>query len=113
MSRMLISRLLPEELYSIPLQVVFVNILGCFFMGAVASHVHLPDYIKYFLITGFLGGFTTFSAFALDVALLLEKKLLLHSLAYTTVTIVFSIASFFSGAKIANTAFSYYGIHKG
>ncbi len=55
-----------------------VNIVGSFVMGVIVESLALrfqvsPE-MRAFLVTGVLGGFTTFSAFSLDVSLLLEKK---------------------------------------
>ena len=55
-----------------------VNIIGSFVMGVIVESLALrfqvsPE-MRAFLVTGVLGGFTTFSAFSLDVSLLLEKK---------------------------------------
>jgi len=55
-----------------------VNIIGSFIMGVIVEGLALrfqvsPE-MRAFLVTGVLGGFTTFSAFSLDVSLLLEKK---------------------------------------
>jgi fluoride exporter len=55
-----------------------VNIIGSFVMGviveALALRFQVSPEMRAFLVTGLLGGFTTFSAFSLDVSLLLEKK---------------------------------------
>ncbi len=55
-----------------------VNIAGSLAMGLViglaASKFHLTNELRVFITTGFLGGFTTFSAFSLDFALLYERK---------------------------------------
>jgi fluoride exporter len=55
-----------------------VNIIGSFVMGVIVEGLALrfqvsPE-MRAFLVTGVLGGFTTFSAFSLDISLLLEKK---------------------------------------
>jgi fluoride exporter len=55
-----------------------VNIAGSLAMGLViglaASKFQLTNELRVFAATGFLGGFTTFSAFSLDFALLFERK---------------------------------------
>jgi CrcB protein len=54
-----------------------VNILGCFIMGIIAEgmalHFNASQEMRSFLMTGILGGFTTFSAFALDAGNLIER----------------------------------------
>lgn len=60
-----------------PAGTLAVNVVGSFLMGVVAeyfaSKTHLPQHWRLFLTTGILGGFTTFSAFSLDAALLYER----------------------------------------
>lgn len=72
----LIVNLLP---YTFPFGTFVVNILGCFVMGAVIGvaerYVWFDHSWRIFLTAGFCGGFTTFSAFALEnVELLLDKN---------------------------------------
>ncbi|WP_026294817.1 fluoride efflux transporter CrcB [Sediminispirochaeta bajacaliforniensis] len=46
-----------------------VNLVGCFFIGFIvglADRTMLPRVLKVVLVTGFLGGFTTFSSFSLE-----------------------------------------------
>lgn len=54
-----------------------VNVLGCFVMGAIAEGLALrfnvPSEVRSFMMTGILGGFTTFSAFALDAGNMIER----------------------------------------
>lgn len=53
-----------------PLATLIVNIVGCFLIGLIATasqHSHyMSSEARLFLITGILGGFTTFSAFGLE-----------------------------------------------
>lgn len=52
-----------------PWSTAIVNILGCILAGIIAglsTRYHLSLQTKYLVFTGFLGGFTTFSAFSLD-----------------------------------------------
>lgn len=57
-----------------PWGVFACNLIGCFLIGAIYGWLksHHPDWIHPLFITGLLGGFTTFSSFALDTQLLLQ-----------------------------------------
>ncbi|MFP4314162.1 MAG: fluoride efflux transporter CrcB [Alphaproteobacteria bacterium] len=80
-----------------PLGTLIVNIAGSFVMGLLISifaHLWQPSpEIKLFLITGFLGAFTTFSSFSLDFVNLWERGDLLGALSYALFSVVFSITA--------------------
>ena len=76
-----------------PLGTFIVNVIGCLIFGAVigaAQHrfVLTPE-TRAFLLVGILGGFTTFSAFSLDTALLIER----HSFGLAAGYVVGSVAA--------------------
>ena len=59
-----------------PFGTLIVNVVGSFVMGVIAGLFALRGHhpaLRLFLTTGVIGGFTTFSAFSLDTALLLER----------------------------------------
>jgi CrcB protein len=63
--------------YSIPIGTLFVNLIGSLIMGflfAIFQNLEIESNLKFMLTTGFLGALTTFSTFALETFLLLEKK---------------------------------------
>src|SRR5262245_63998268 len=66
-----------------PYGTMFVNITGSLAMGLIAGWFALRgkggQMVPLFLTTGILGGFTTFSAFSLDVALLWERGQILST----------------------------------
>ena len=104
MMRLGISHLLPLTLGRfLPFPILAINISGCFMMGFLtalfASFWPLPPTVKIFLTTGFLGGFTTFSTFALETALLIERGLFLYATLYIVTSTLLSIAAFFMGLK--------------
>jgi CrcB protein len=59
----------------VPLGTLAANLLGAYLAGAIATFLLLrtgyPDAMRLFLITGFLGGLTTFSSFSLEMVALL------------------------------------------
>jgi CrcB protein len=63
--------------YGFPFATLFVNVTGSFAMGAIIGHIHsregVPEILKLALTTGFLGGFTTYSAFSIETVLLLRN----------------------------------------
>ncbi len=84
-----------------PLATLTVNIVGSFFMGLITGLIALGWNIspraQLFLMTGILGGFTTFSAFSLDVLALQERGEMVGILIYIVLSVVLSIAAAFFG----------------
>jgi len=80
-----------------------VNILGSLLMGLIAGWLALKagagwsQHLRLFLTTGFLGGFTTFSAFSLDVALLWERGAHGAATLYVAASVLLAIAALFAG----------------
>ncbi len=73
-------------------------------MGLIAALFvikgELPQEWRLFLTTGVLGGFTTFSAFSLETALLYERGETLGAAAYVAASIILSIAAVFAGLQV-------------
>lgn len=93
------ARLLPDG--SFPIATLTVNITGSIAMGILAAIFAFkgggPQQWRLFLTTGILGGYTTFSAFSLDVAVLYERGDLLSTIAYVLASVVLSVAGLFLG----------------
>ena len=92
---------------SFPVGTLFINILGSFLMGAVAGYfiarMGVSQHLRLFLATGILGGFTTFSAFSLETALLWERGQALQAIAYTVLSVTLSVAGLFAGLALMRT----------
>lgn len=82
---------------------VIVNVLGSVLMGVlvVALSKYGGNRLAPFLMTGLLGGFTTFSAFSLDAVLLWERGEAGLALAYVAGTVCLSLAGITAGLWVA------------
>ena len=79
-----------------------VNVLGGLMMGVLVGMLAFrggADQEKWRLLlgVGVLGGFTTFSAFSLEVALMLERRAWGEAVTYSLVSVVLSVAALFLG----------------
>jgi fluoride exporter len=92
----------------LPYGTLAVNILGSFAMGLIAGYLAFRGDAsqpwRLFLTTGLLGGFTTFSAFSLDAALLWERGALWPFAAYVAGSVAASILALFAGLAIFRPA---------
>jgi CrcB protein len=91
-----------------PLAVLSINIVGSFAMGvfvvfaAKTSNTHLSP----FIMTGILGGFTTFSAFSLEAYTLFERGQTGAAGLYVLASVILSIAGLIAGVMIARGLFA-------
>lgn len=88
-----------------PAGTLAVNVLGCLMMGLIAGFFafrgHLPQEMRLFLTTGLLGGFTTFSAFSLDAALLWERGEVGLAALYVGASVILSLLAVAAGLAIS------------
>jgi CrcB protein len=87
-----------------PYHTFIINITGSIVMGLVAGYLAFKggpsQHWRLFLMTGILGGYTTFSAFSLDAALLYERGQIALALLYVLGSVVLSIAGLFAGLAL-------------
>ena len=88
-----------------PWATLIVNILGSLMMGFLAAFLaekysDQPD-LRLFLLTGVLGGFTTFSAFSLDVFNLVQRGESSTAMIYASASVVLSIVAVFAGFVVS------------
>ncbi|GGG64741.1 putative fluoride ion transporter CrcB [Salipiger pallidus] len=85
-----------------------VNILGSFAMGLLITVLGSLSATRLhpLLAVGFLGGFTTFSSFSLDVATLYERGDIALAAGYAAVSVVASILALFLGLALARSFFA-------
>ena len=89
-----------------PWSTLIVNAAGCLVMGVLAEAIAAraganTAALRAFLMTGILGGFTTFSAFSLDFAALIERKSHLAAALYLGASVGLSLAGVFAGLALA------------
>ena len=81
---------------------LFVNVFGSFVFGILVSiGEDKSEYFNLFLLTGLLGGFTTFSQFSFDVVTL-QNNGNLYSIIYILSSVLISITMALLGIYIAN-----------
>jgi CrcB protein len=89
---------------SLPYGTMTVNLIGSFAMGAVVAASVLTEGItptvRLVLTTGFLGGFTTYSAFNHETVSYLEANLWMRALANVLITVVACLAAGMGGAAV-------------
>lgn len=95
----------PHVTTGFPIGTILVNLIGCFLIGVlwnlVGRSLQWNEELKLLLMTGFCGGFTTFSAFTLEgVGLLKENKTTLFII-YITASVVGGLLATLIGIRIA------------
>jgi fluoride exporter len=86
-----------------PVAIITVNVVGSFLMGVfvVAAAQRGLTYLSPFVMTGLLGGFTTFSAFSLETVNLIERGALGQASLYVTLSVGLSIGGMVLGLMAA------------
>ncbi len=87
-----------------PWGTMIVNVVGSFGMGMLVVYLMSKDGgTRYapLLMTGVLGGFTTFSAFSLDALTIFERGEAMPALFYVLATVALSILAIFIGLSVA------------
>jgi len=94
---------------SFPLATLVINIIGSCAMGVLVGTLArlTPEWgpeARLFVAVGILGGFTTFSAFSLDVITLLERGEMASALTYALLSVVVSVLALYLGLLITRGA---------
>ena len=89
-------------LHRFPIGIFACNILGCFLIGCIFGHFTQkhPAWLFPFLVTGILGGFTTFSAFGKDTIEAFQDGFTTIALANVLLSVTLSLAAVWSGMKL-------------
>lgn len=87
-----------------PLATLGVNVAGSFLMGLLVALLGRESAWAPLLITGALGGFTTFSAFSLDAVALWQRGQAVTAATYVAASVLLSIAALLAGFAMGRTA---------
>jgi len=89
---------------ALPYGTLIVNVAGSFLMGLLAGFFMyrsgIPQHVRLFLTTGILGGFTTFSTFSLDAAVLIERHAYGMAAGYVVGSVAAGLAGLFFGLSL-------------
>ena len=89
---------------NLPIGTFFVNVLGSFIIGLLINALEMRSsseiFIKYFLIIGVLGSYTTFSSFSYEVIELYNNKKLFLSIIYILASVFSCIVAAYVGYTI-------------
>lgn len=106
-ARYAIARLWPTVPAGWPLATMAVNVVGSFAIGWLSALLAsraaaggATETLRVFLMTGVLGGFTTYSAFALETVTLGSSGEMLRAAAYVVVTVVLCLAAALAGRAL-------------
>jgi CrcB protein len=90
-----------------PYHTLLINIIGSLLIGLIAGYFgyrgEASQSLRLFLTTGILGGFTTFSAFSLEAALLYERGQVGLLVVYIAASVGISLAAVFAGLYLLRT----------
>ena len=90
-----------------PYATLTINLLACFMMGFLfeetLERLTISPVLRLGILTGFIGGFSTFSTFAMETLLLAEQGEPARSLLYVLLSIVFGLAAVTGGVYIARS----------
>lgn len=101
--RFLLQRLINTPIF--PFGTLLINIGGCFLIGllwGVIQKGFATETIKFLLMTGFCGGFTTFSAFSFESMQMAQNQKWLLLFLYITSSVAGGLLATFGGYKITN-----------
>ena len=78
-----------------------VNMIGCFLIGVLTSYfIKVDNYLKFLLITGFCGGFTTFSTFSAENYSLWQEGNYEVLILYIALSVIVGVGAVFLGLQL-------------
>jgi CrcB protein len=92
------------ESWAFPLGTFIVNVLGCLIAGALIGVAEYKNFltleVRLLIFTGFLGGFTTFSAFGVETVALIERGAYGVAAGYVVSSVLIGIGALFAAVKL-------------
>lgn len=80
-----------------------VNVLGCLVLGILTRNTPGNEHYRLLLMTGFCGGFTTFSTFAVENMNMMRSDSLPTALAYVAISLILGLAAAWIGYQFKLT----------
>ena len=100
-----VQKQFPSSIF--PWGTLAVNLLGCFLIGIVAGIIQEKQVISpaasVFILVGVLGGFTTYSAFAIESVALMQDGAFIKAALNTLAQVVLGFGAAFAGYALART----------
>ena len=109
-ARYFVSQVQSPAWTGFPYGILLVNVSGGFVMGVLtelmALKFNVSQDVRAFLTTGIMGGYTTFSTFSLESALLIQKGAMTTATAYVVGSAVLSIVALFCGLWLVRAIYA-------
>ena len=106
--RLYVAGLGPLRASAFPWGTLTVNVLGSLAMGLLvgwlARHGNANEAARLFLAVGLLGGFTTFSSFSMEFALMVERGAIPQAALYVAISLIAGFAALFVGLALMRPA---------
>jgi CrcB protein len=103
-SRYLLAQFIQNKfLATFPYGTLVVNLLGCFLIGIIFGLSERGNFTmvwRLFLVTGFLGGFTTFSSFSNETVGMLRDGQIWSAFTYISISVLAGLLATFTGISL-------------